>query len=260
MGKSTTGNRILGILKSFLTGSGTDSVTKECQLRINDNGIRVLDCPGFADSDDVKQHGVLESNLQIFRWIIRAQEDNNLEFSRVLYFLPTRGPPERADGVLQEEIRAMHEYFGDDIFDVMVLITTSHPRHQHDFEEEDYDQTSEVFMKAYKKMIEKSLRKCPPILYLPKKNEDNNTLLRKIVKAEVIDDEQRLKPKGRETPEIVKAEKRVYEHRKIVMSAKFTMDENASMSMASMSMDDLISYAKQKMPGKKLQFQDMYTL
>ena len=189
MGKSTTGNKLLGSLRIFHTGSGIDLVTKECQLQTNTNGIRVLDTPGFSNDNEVlREFGIFESNLQILRWIIREQKKYNLQFSRVLYFLPHRGPPERADGVLQEEIKAMHVLFGDDIFNVMVLITTSHTRYQRDFDQEDYDLTSKVFMKAFKTIIGKSLRKCPPILYIPNKESEDNILL-KISRAEVIDDQ-----------------------------------------------------------------------
>ena len=200
MGKSTTGNRLLGIHSTdesstpyFLTRSGREPVTKECQFCTNVDGVRVLDTPGFADNKDTNEHGVFTSNSQIFHSIVQEQEKHNLQFCRVLYFLPTRGPLESADGVLQQKIKAMHGFWGDDIFNVMVLIATSHPKHPHDFKEEDYDLTSKVFMKAFKNIIGKSLRKCPPIVYLPvEENEDN--ILRKIVNAEVIDDKRLLVP------------------------------------------------------------------
>ena len=204
MGRSTTGNKLLGTHSTdessteyFLTGSGIEPVTKECQLCKND-GVRVLDTPGFADNKDTKEHGVFESNRQIFHSIVQEQEKHNLQFSRVLYFLPTRGSLERADGVLQEEIKAMHVFFGDDIFNIMVLITTNHPKHQDEFLEEDFEQTRCVFMKAFQTIIGKSLRKCPPILYFPVEEKEDN-ILRKIVSAKVIDDKQLVVPQEEET-------------------------------------------------------------
>ena len=198
MGKSTTGNKLLGIRSTdesdatqFITGDSTGSVTKNFNLRVKmfkSDSLRVLDTPGFADREDAKKYGVYESNLQTFRWIVREQEKHNLQFSRVLYFLPTRGPVERADGVLQEEIKAMHGFFGDNIFSVMVLITTSPKRHQHGFHEEDYDQTSKAFVMAFQKMTGKFLVKCPPILYLSLEERD---VLQKIKNAKVIDQHAR---------------------------------------------------------------------
>ena len=196
MGKSTTGNKLLGIrsadesiLERFLTGSGIMSVTKNCQLRTKQimptTTLRVLDTPGFFYSDVTKKYGAYESNLQIFREIVLEEKKHNLQFSRVLYFLPTRGPVERAGGVLQEEIKGMHGFFGDNIFKVMVLIATNHPRYQHGFKEEDYDQTSKIFMLAFESVIGKFLIKCPPILYIP--SEGGYDILSKIVQIEVND-------------------------------------------------------------------------
>ena len=149
MGKSATGNKLLGIIppsvveKSeqstsdithsitkpggigntsrfyFLVGDGT---TKECELLCNDEtGVRVLDTPGFAASDLTKEYGVLGGNLRIIRSIIRSQLSFNLKPRRILYFLPTRGAITRAGGVLKDEIQVMYEYFCKS---VMVIIAT----------------------------------------------------------------------------------------------------------------------------------------
>ena len=198
MRKSTTGNKLLGIrsddgsiLERFLTGSRIRSVTKDCHLctkQITPNfTLRVLDTPGFADSNDTKEYGVYESNVQIFRWIFREIEKHNLQFSRVLYFLPNRGPLDRADGAFQEEIKAMHGFFGDNIFNVMVIIATNHPRYQHEFDKEDYDQTSKIFMLQFERVTGKSLIKCPPILYIPIEERGDNDTLHKVIGASVID-------------------------------------------------------------------------
>ena len=62
---------------------------------------------------------------------------------RVLYFLTCRGPLERADGVLQEEIKVMHDFSGMDIFNVMMIVATNRkdPRYQTEFDEEDISST-----------------------------------------------------------------------------------------------------------------------
>ena len=199
MGKSTTGNKLLGThstdessTECFLTGSGTESTTKKCQLRTKAlrsvSTLRVLDTLSFADNNDTKKYGVFTSNQQIFRSIVQEQNKHNLQFSRILYFLPNRGPLDRADGMLQEQIKVMHGFFGDNIFNFMVLIITNHRKYQHELEEEDYDQIRRVFMTAFEVITGKSLRKCPPILYLPFE-ERGEDILHKIINAKVIGDQ-----------------------------------------------------------------------
>jgi len=105
-GKSTTGNKLLGRPKekrgeSFEVGEGVESCTRSCMVVKNDD-VRVLDTPGFADTKTTKERGVMKGNLQIFRWILREQEKQDLTFQRALYFLPNRGAPERTEGTLQE--------------------------------------------------------------------------------------------------------------------------------------------------------------
>ena len=142
-GKSTVGNKLLGIdpvTKSLLDpsrmgedvtnviqlweldgdgkhyfemGDGRESVTMKCKVLSNERNMnRVLDTRGFADTENTRKYGVIKGNLQSFRWILQTQRAHNLRFSRVLYFLPNHGPPERSDGTLQEKIRVMYSFFG----------------------------------------------------------------------------------------------------------------------------------------------------
>ena len=220
-GKSTTANKLLGVdpathslllcrpgedirdvikewgskmgdkLYCFIVGEGEESVTTECKLMSNENSKnRVLDTPGFADTRQTQKYGVLRSNLQIFRWILRQQRTYNLRFSRVLYFLPSRGPLERADGNLQEEIKVMYDYFGERIFEVMVIIATNHkkPRYQQfGFDTDDIETTQKVFMRAFREVTQKNLRGCPPVVYLPLNEE---SIERAIVGAKVLYEEE----------------------------------------------------------------------
>ena len=210
LGKSTTANKLLGIrggpaiwsrvppedanCNYFVTageGVQVDSVTKECQVLSNERNIRVVDTPGFADTERTKKVGVYKANLQIFRQILREQKKNELAFRRVLYFLPNRGPLERAEGTLQEEIRVMYEFFGEDIFNIMVIIATNPKMYQMYGFDEKYLHTSEtVFTAAFKIVTGRSLKKCPPILYLPLAETN---VLAKILAAEVIAEECHLK-------------------------------------------------------------------
>ena len=118
-----------------------DSDTKECELLANETSrIRVLDVPGFFSSDTlalVRQNAavwlspleqgacsVQQANLGVMRQILRVQAEKGLIFRRILYFLPSRGPPERADSVLQSELRVMKYFFGRAIFECMVVVAT----------------------------------------------------------------------------------------------------------------------------------------
>ena len=218
-GKSTTGNKLLGLdddmnddatliakirdgaiklwgrakeeVKLFFAmGDGRDSVTKEYKVLSNERSKnRVLDTPGFADSETTIKYGVLRSNLQIFRWILRVQREHDLRFQRVLYFYPTRGPPERADGTLQEEIRAMYDYFGRRLFDIMVIIVTNNKRkkYQIEFDDDEIEKFKETFIKAFENIIKgECLPLCPPVIYLP---FPENKIQDKIVGARVIEEE-----------------------------------------------------------------------
>ena len=179
----------------FETGDSRESVTKRCKVLSNEkNKDRVLDTRGFADTENTRQYGVIKGNLQSFRWILQAQEMYNLRFSRVLYFFPNRGPPERADGTLQEEMSVMHSFFGQQIFDVMVIIVTNHKRdhyQQAGFSEEDFADTREVFMSAFHRVTGTDLPKCPPVIYIPF-NEDPDSIMKSVVSADVISDAERL--------------------------------------------------------------------
>ena len=226
MGKSATGNKLFGIVAAprveksdqsyvptaphsktkqfrqpiegfseklstrfyFLVSSGPCTVTKSCQLLCNDEtGVRVLDTPGFTDTDLTKKYGVFGGNSRTIRSIIRGQLSYNFKPRRILYFLPTRGAMTRAHGDLQDEIKVMYEYFGASLFKIMVIIAT--------FDAEDSDsikftdmkieKTSRAFMDAYTAITGESLPKCPPILYIPVSARD---ILPQVKSAEVIYD------------------------------------------------------------------------
>ena len=176
----------------FEVGDGSESVTTRCKVLSNErHKDRVLDTRGFADSENSREDGVIKGNLQSFRWILQAQKQHDLRFSRVLYFLPSRGPPERADGTLQEEIGVMHTFFGQQIFDVMVLIVTNNKRERYQqagFSDEDFKETKEVFQHAFKLATGTDLPKYPPVVYLAF-NEDP---FKKVIGADVISDAERL--------------------------------------------------------------------
>ena len=218
-GKSTTANKLLGVdpvsnslvhgasdsedvfgvievwkkreddVRYFVVGDAVHSVTTECELLSNVRSLnRVLDTPGFADSKLTKKHGLRKSNLQVFRWIVREQQNYNLQFSRVLYFLPMRGPLERADGALQEEIKVMYDFFGQKIFDIMVIIATNHKKYQGiPLDKEDITRSQLVFQTAFEEVTGQPLPVCPPVVYLP---IDENNVQDLIVSAAVLAEEK----------------------------------------------------------------------
>lgn len=183
MGKSTTANKLLGIYED-------PGVEKECKLLSNEQNVRVLDTPGLV----LVREELVERNRLIFQRILQQQEKHDLDFRRVLYFLPFRGPPERADWTLQEEIKVMYEFLGEDVFNVMVIIATNRRKCQMEFDEEDISITEKAFTLAFEKATGKSLPKCPPALYL---SLSETEVLSRVVATGVTADEPVRKIKDR---------------------------------------------------------------
>ena len=156
-----------------------ESTTQECELLSNDTAkLRVLDTPGFQASNfrHPKRGGpavsVAQANLGIMRQIVRLQAHRDLVFNRVLYFLP-RGPLEKADGVVQEEIELIRYFFGDEIFKIMILITTltrSRSRKGDVFTDEEEDETKVAvkrsFALAFDCEEDDDRLHVPPLLYI----------------------------------------------------------------------------------------------
>ena len=90
--------------------------------------IRVLDTPGFAYSGSSLP--VIQANLELIRQIARLQEKCEFKSHYVLYFLPCRGPPQKADRVLKDEITVMHHYFGEKLWKRVVFVLTAPPEYQ----------------------------------------------------------------------------------------------------------------------------------
>ena len=126
----------------------------------------------------------------MFRNLIRKQLNDKLRIHRVLYFLPHRGPLELADACLQEEIEVMHHFFGNAIFDCMVLIYTLHKRYQRcGFSEEDSEDTRKIFEKALKLApIVGDRPECPPVLFIGL-DDAGKDILHRIKSAAVLRNE-----------------------------------------------------------------------
>ena len=202
-GKSTLGNKLLDLentdesnIHLFSLEASTDerrrflqaddpevvetsqeifSVTKKCKIMSNESSkIRVLDVPGFSDSGTLRttigqEVSVYKGNLQIVRWLVREQIQSQLKVRRIVYFLPVRGPLEKADGTMQEELKVLHHYFGKDVFNCLVVAATNFPKERYQalgFDEDDHETTKRVFHSALKMATEDSNIFCPPIIHL----------------------------------------------------------------------------------------------
>ena len=105
-----------------MTSDGFESCTKKCKV-LSHGPIRVLDVPGFAGSDDSKA-SVCERNLTLIRNVMRVQDDLGLSIYRVLYFMPQRGPLRKIDQHLKDELEVFYSYFGNQIFESMIIVLT----------------------------------------------------------------------------------------------------------------------------------------
>ena len=183
-GKSTTGNTLLAIspdgsssdeivhfgehfITHFVVSTGPESCTKSIHVLANSRTmIRVTDVPGFGDSVRRADATVFQVNLQFIRNIVRANAAN--QFGYVLYFLPFREPPERADGNFREELEALYFYFGETIFDHMIMITTNSKRAQSIIPNaEDLEILNRLITRTLREATEDQYTRCPEILYVP---------------------------------------------------------------------------------------------
>ena len=222
-GKSTLGNKLLNLgntakSKNFIDNpyaieadkkrfiqaddlevkewSWSISVTAKCKLVSNeDTKVRVLDTPGFSHSSALisnfemkKELSVFEGNLLIVRFIIRAHIMFQLMVRRIVYFLPIRGPLDKADGTMQEELKALHHYYGKEVFNCMVVAVTNRPTEKYQklgFDDDDYDMTKKVFHCALKEITDDEDIACPPVIYIGL-HEDADKVLSKIQNALVL--------------------------------------------------------------------------
>ena len=155
----------------FMTSDGFESCTKKCKV-LSHGPIRVLDVPGFADSEDSKA-SVCERNLTLIRNVMRVQEDLGLSFYRVLYFMPQRGPLRKIDQHLKDELEVFYSYFGNQIFESMIIVLTKDVSDQdRDINDADLETTRKAVTAALEMVWKKKEAfpkppVCPPLMYLP---------------------------------------------------------------------------------------------
>ena len=133
--------------------------------------FRVFDTPGFAGTDTRKP--VHLTNLQVLSSVIKTQNLHRAHFRRILYFLPWRGKPLRADRNFREELEAISYYFGPKNFNSTIFIaskdddeqeTPLFPRHE--------DATKNVVGKALR-TVAGELKILPAVVYLPYNSTPN---------------------------------------------------------------------------------------
>lgn len=217
MGKSTTGNKLLGFYDSEIdkkkysletfgmfplsgnmmgdrlkllesTAGSLSSTTKDSLVVTNKTlGVTVLDVQGFADSDTCHKEGVYRGNLEIIRSMLHAQASCKTGFNRVVYFLPNRRIPEKADGNLQEELKVMYHFFGDELFTHMVIVVTSSPLDGEDMKvtPAKIQHLQKVFLMALRLATNSTISECPPIVYISIQ-DDGSEVRKKLSEAEVM--------------------------------------------------------------------------
>ena len=120
--------------KNFMTS------TSFCEVFSNDTTkVRVLDAPGFVDKKAFSSissmatptsqstqaaNNITAHNFGIMQNIIRIQLALGMRFRRVVYFLPCRGPLERENAVLEQQLQQLEYAFGHSVFECMVVVAT----------------------------------------------------------------------------------------------------------------------------------------
>lgn len=172
LGRTTLAKKLLNVENTDLFGERCDKGTT----------VRVLDAPGFTGS--LPQH---ENLPTVIKFIGKAQDEYQLKVSRVVYFLPSRGPLGKADGAMQQELKLLSHHFGKELFDCIVIAATNPSTDNYQklgFDKEDFEQTRRVFHEALKSAVSEDMA-CPPVVYLGLNDEPKETL-QKIRSAPVI--------------------------------------------------------------------------
>ena len=166
--------------------------TNKCELLSNEaTRLRILDVPGFFGNDAGKgtnrshpgqslsptltsAQSIAYTDLGIMRNILQIQSAMCMKFKRIVYFLPEKGPLVRPSGDLQLQLNTMIHYFGESIFDCMVLAATvsasSYKKFREDaviFDEDDFQNTEKYFQEALGQILPNRERlPKPPIIFV----------------------------------------------------------------------------------------------
>ena len=173
----------------FKIGHGTESCTSKCEI-LSSNTVRVIDVPGFGATDRVEGITVKELNLTLVRCIIRIRDELKIKIARVLYFIPFRGVPRKADGPMKEELECLQYYFGNAIFNSMVIVATYDPYEDYlqkrGFRDEDITDTRTTLCDLFRSMpkIDGKAPCVPPVIFLSM-NDSPAAVYAKVKQAKV---------------------------------------------------------------------------
>ena len=104
---------------------------------------------------------------------MRVQDDLGLSIYRVLYFMPQRGPLRKIDQHLKDELEVFYSYFGNQIFESMIIVLTKDVSDQDKgFNDADLETTKKAVTAALEMVWKKKKAfpkppVCPPLMYLP---------------------------------------------------------------------------------------------
>lgn len=190
-------------------GDKPSDATSACELLSNDSTfVRVLDVPGFFGKNDFSASGLFtvrecssaESGISIMRNVMQIQSHIGLKFRRILYFLPVRDPLVRESDIVEKELEWVSHFFGDVIFQKMVIVTTVTTRFSRQttvsddqkFPTEDIEKTRDTFDTIMRRVFPESHCAVPPIIFLSL-SETCESVLDKVQSARVlVDDDQGL--------------------------------------------------------------------
>ena len=168
------------------------SVTIKCELVANEfTKMRVLDTPGLSPpSEEANSVTAYEDNRKVCFQIAKQLHPNKnlipVKCKRVVYFFPYRGVPEKNDANLQEELKAMYDFFGTAIFKHMVIIATQEERCQSiPFGDNECDQVQEIFIEAISIVTSGDITDSPPVIYIGY-NDNCRAVRRKVQYANVF--------------------------------------------------------------------------
>ena len=166
------------------------AVTKQCELSTNETTmVRVLDTPGLCNANDVSAD-IFSTNIQIFRGMVFNQLMHQIAAKRLLYFLPIRGVPCKADGAMQEELKVMYHFFGPAVFDHMVLVATQDKEYQqYKFSDEHCGKIKMVLNAAIVTVTNNEYTSTPPVIYIGI-SDSEEAVLAKIKSAPVLADSE----------------------------------------------------------------------
>ena len=182
LGKSTTGNKMLGLnLLSFLTlnqmsffktsdqsaGSSSYSCTKMYQVLSNESTrIRIT---------DVDLVGNIKQNLSLLYELVNFHLESDISYRGVLYFLPRN----LCSASCAEELGLLNHFYGKDIFKFMTVIATSSSEQPFDLAA-----IKDAFQRAFLTVNVDDSMRCPPIEYLSSTLEPHE-IMQKIRSAEL---------------------------------------------------------------------------